>query len=94
MFSGFAGNNISDIGGIGAFSHLNGLCLQDNPIKDLTAISSLRSLEYVNLIGISEDDYSVLTQLPTLQRIDCDAEQQPLIEQALNGATVEINVIQ
>lgn len=93
-FLDLLGNSISDIGGIGAFSHLNGLCLQDNPIKDLTAISSLRSLEYVNLIGISEDDYSVLTQLPALHRIDCDAEQQPLIEQALNGATVEINVIQ
>ena len=86
-------NNVSGISTIGYFPKLEGLGLEGNPVSDLSALSELKKLQYVNLAGVAADDYAVLARLPALRTIDCTADQSGRIEQALEGADVQINVL-
>ncbi len=90
-FLDLLGCNTAEIGNIGVFAHLNGLCLQGNPIMDLTPIAALEGLEYINLINVPASDYSILSQLPLLKTLDCDAKQYDAITDVLAGTDVQIN---
>ena len=93
VFLDLLGGKISDIGEISGFIHINGLCIQDNPISDLSPLAKMRKLEYISLIGVPADDYSVLAQLPLLRNLDCDATQSEVIRRALIDTNVQINVV-
>ena len=78
-------DGVKSIDGVDRFRNLYYLCLAGNPITDLSPLTNPPIARSINITSLDIDDYSFLTQIPSLKSVYCDANQREIIR-ALPGA--------
>ena len=78
-FLDLVGDGIQNIDGVERFSCLYYLCLMGNPITDFSPLTISSDIRSINITYLDIEDYSFLTQLPSLKSVYCDKEQGEMI---------------
>ena len=91
-FLDLTNNGLTDITGIECFASLDFFCLISNPVSDLSPITKLNRITGLNIVGLSLSDYTFITQIPSLERVYCNAEQKEIIEQLPGGENFDFYV--
>ncbi len=91
-FLDLSNNGITDVAGVEHLTNLDYVCLIGNPVSDLSPLTKSINISGLNITGLSLSDYACITQIPSLQRVYCNVEQEAIIKQLPGGETLSFIV--